>query len=350
MSQNVTRWRGRWLPDGWWERTLSVAVALIIGLGTLWLLQLLAWPLALLIGAVAVAAALAPLIERLAQRMPRTAAVILFYLLLLGLFLLIGWLAVPRVWSSAQTAIDEGPQLVEQWQQQLNNWLPGSRLSIGGLLERFFGGSGFNNALTRSSQSLTRLVTAFVIVFFGSLYALLDGPRFHRFVLSLFAVDRRDEANEVIAEIMDAMGGFIRGELLAALIIGVLTYIGLLIIGFPYALALAVMAGLLEFIPLIGPFITAIVLVLVGLSQSLSQAAFALVLALVIQQIESNVVLPNVMRQEAKVSPLLVLLSILGGERIGGLVGALVAIPLVAGIRVLVLRVIAPAIRRWTGA
>jgi predicted PurR-regulated permease PerM len=146
------------------------------------------------------------------------------------------------------------------------------------------------------------------------------------------------------------MGGFIRGELLAALIIGLLTYIALLIIGFPYAIVLAVLAGLLEFIPLIGPFIMAGVLVTVGLSQSLNQAAIALGLSILIQQIESNIVLPNVMRQEAKVSPLLVLLSVLGGEHIGGLVGALVAIPVVAGLRILAIRVVAPAVRARTGA
>jgi predicted PurR-regulated permease PerM len=334
----------------WWERTLPGAAALILGLGTLWLLQLLAWPLALLVGIIALAAAFSPVVERLAQRIPRTAAVILLYLLLLGLVALLAALAVPPVWRDAQAVIDAAPQLMEQWQERVNGWLPDNRLSLGDLIEQLLGGEQIGATIRASSRIVTQLATALVVIFFGSLYALIDAPRFRRFLLSLFPASRQEHVDAVLAETAGSMGGFVRGEILAALIIGTLTYIGLLIIDLPYALVLAVLAGLLEFIPLIGPFITAVVLVLVGLSQSLGSALIALLLALIIQQIESNIVLPNVMRQEAKVSPLLVLLAVLGGEHVGGLVGALVAIPLVAGLQVVVLRVVVPAIRRRSGA
>lgn len=350
MQDNVTEWIKRDRSGPWWERTLSGAVALIIGLGALWLLHLLVWPLALLVGVVALAAAFSPLVQRLSQWMPRTAAIILLYLLLLALFILIGLLVAPRIWSEAQTALEEAPRLAAQWQERVDDWLPGGRFSVSTLIERLLSGTGLGNALQQSSRLMARLTTAFVVIIFGSLYALIDAPRFHRFVLSLFPADRQAEVDDVLGEVTGAMGGFVRGELMAALIIGALTYIALLVLGFPYAIVLAVVAGLLEFIPLVGPFVTAVVLVLVGLSQSVNQALIALVLSIIIQQIESNIVLPNVMRQEANISPLLVLLSILGGERIGGLVGALIAIPLVAGLRVVVIRVIAPAIRRWSGA
>lgn len=349
MSNQRTRWLGRGLPGRWWERTLSGAVALVLGLGTLWLLYLLAWPLALLVGAIALAAALSPIVERLAQRMPRTVAVILIYLLLLGLFLLVGWLVVPSIWAQAQAAMAAGPSFSEQWQARVNDWLRGSGFSLGDLVDRFVG-SGATNTLSQWSRQVTGLVTAFLVVFFGSLYALIDAPRAHAFLLSLVPIGRRDQVNDVLAEMMNAMGGFVRGEILSALIIGSLTYIGLSLLNFPYALVLAVMAGLFEFLPIVGPFITAVVLVLVGLTQSLNQALIVLGFAIVLQQVESNIVVPNVMRQEAKVSPLLVVLALLGGERIGGLVGALVAIPLVAGLRVFVLRVVVPAVRHWTGA
>jgi predicted PurR-regulated permease PerM len=239
---------------------------------------------------------------------------------------------------------------MEQWQERVNSWLPDNRLSLGGLIEQLLGGEQIGATIRASSRIVTQLATALVVIFFGSLYALIDAPRLRRFLLSLFPASRQEHVDAVLAETAGAMGGFVRGEILAAFIIGTLTYIGLLIIDLPYALVLAVLAGLLEFIPLIGPFITAVVLVLVGLSQSLGSALTALLLALIIQQIESNIVLPNVMRQEAKVSPLLVLLAVLGGEYVGGLVGALVAIPLVAGLQVLVLRIVVPAIRRRSGA
>lgn len=349
VGKNVTHWLARGMPGAWWERTLSGAVALLVGLGTLWLLYLLAWPLALFVAAVALAAAVSPPVEWLARWMPRTIAVILFYLFLLGLFILLGWLVVPPVWVQARAAVEAGPEFIEQWQERISNWLPGEGLSLDALIGPFFS-SGATDTLSQWSRGVTGLVTAFLVVFFGSLYALLEAPRAGRFVYSLLPPGRREYVNDVLDEMMGAMGGFVRGEVLSALIIGTLTYIGLSLLNFPYALVLAVMAGLLEFLPIVGPFITAIVLVLVGLTQSVNEALVVLGFSILLQQVESNIVVPNVMRQEAKVSPLLVVLALLGGERIGGLVGALVAIPLVAGLRVLVLRLLVPGIRRWTGA
>jgi predicted PurR-regulated permease PerM len=349
LGKNLTRWLARDMPGPWWERTLSGAVALLMGLGTLWLLYLLAWPLALFVAAVALAAAVSPPVEWLARWIPRTLAVILFYLLLLGLFILLGWWVLPLVWVQARAVVESGPQFIEQWQERLGNWLPGDGLSIGVLIESFFT-DGVTNTLSQWSRGVTGLVTAFLVVFFGSLYALLEAPRASRFLHSLVPPGTRERMYDVLHEMLNAMGGFVRGEVLSALIIGTVTYIGLSLLNFPYALVLAVMAGLLEFLPIVGPFITAIVLVLVGLTQSVNQALVVLGFSIVLQQFESNIVVPNVMRQEAKVSPLLVLLALLGGERIGGLVGALVAIPLVAGLRVVVLRLVVPGIRRWTGA
>jgi predicted PurR-regulated permease PerM len=349
MSKQGTRWLQPGLPSIWWQRTLSGALALILGLGALWLIYLLAWPLALFVGAVALAAAVSPLAEWLAGRMPRLLAVILFYVLLLGLFLLLGWLVLPPIWAEAQAVFTALPAFIEQWQERLGDWLPGTELSLDALIGSIFTG-GVTNTLSEWSRGVTRLATAFLVVFFGSLYALLEAPRARRFVFSLLPPGRREYFDDVLEEMMTAMGGFVRGEVLSALIIGTITYIGLTLLNFPYALVLAVMAGLLEFLPIVGPFITAVVLVLVGLTQSVNQALVVLAFSVFLQQLESNVVVPNVMRQEAKVSPLLVILALLAGERIGGLVGALVAIPLVAGMRVLVLRLVVPGIRRWTGA
>jgi predicted PurR-regulated permease PerM len=134
------------------------------------------------------------------------------------------------------------------------------------------------------------------------------------------------------------------------MIIATLYFIGLTIFGIPFALALALFAGLMEFIPVIGPTLAAIPMVALALAESPTRALIVLAFVLAMQQFESNVIMPNVVRSQTEVSPLLALLSLFAGVSLGGLLGALVAIPLAAAARVFFVQVIAPGIRRWTGA
>jgi predicted PurR-regulated permease PerM len=105
-----------------------------------------------------------------------------------------------------------------------------------------------------------------------------------------------------------------------------------------------------EPVPFVGPMIVGTLVTLVALTKSATTALLALGLFVVLQQIEGNLVTPNVMSRETKSSQALVIFALLGGAAVGGLLGAIVAIPLAAALQVLVLRVIAPAIRARTGA
>jgi predicted PurR-regulated permease PerM len=113
---------------------------------------------------------------------------------------------------------------------------------------------------------------------------------------------------------------------------------------------LSLFAGLMEIIPAVGPIVAAVPVILVALLQSPTQALFALIFMLGIHQFEGNIVFPNVMRSQTSISPLLVLVALLSGYAIGGALGALTAIPVVAVTRIFLLQVVAPAIRRQTGA
>jgi predicted PurR-regulated permease PerM len=148
----------------------------------------------------------------------------------------------------------------------------------------------------------------------------------------------------------EAMGGYIRGVFIDSLLVGIITYIGLLIIGLDYPLVLAVLSGVLEIIPVIGPLLAGAAMVLVAILQAPDLVLIVLIFAVVLQQVESNIIVPNIMRGQAEVSPVLTILAIIAGERIGGVIGALIAIPLAAALRVFVVEVVAPIIRRRTGA
>ena len=171
-----------------------------------------------------------------------------------------------------------------------------------------------------------------------------------RFVGSLAPEGQQSRLDDILSSALEAMGGYVRGVALNGVIIGVLTYAGMLVIGVDYALVLGLLAGVLEMVPVIGPIVAAVPMVAVALLHSPTQALVALIYVTVLQQAEANLLVPFIMRSQTKVSPLLVIVALVAGSAVGGVLGALVAIPLAAGLRVIVREAVAPAVRGWAGA
>jgi predicted PurR-regulated permease PerM len=113
--------------------------------------------------------------------------------------------------------------------------------------------------------------------------------------------------------------------------------IGLIIIGVPYALTLALISGLLDLIPTIGPIIAGVIAALVALSVSPIQAVFVIVMYIIVQQIENTLLVPNIMKKAVGLSPVVILMAVLVGAKLLGLIGALLAVPLAAVLSVLVM-------------
>ncbi len=143
------------------------------------------------------------------------------------------------------------------------------------------------------------------------------------------STEQKAKFSKLLDAIEEQLGGWVRGELILMLIIGLLTFVGLTALGVPYALPLAILAGLLEIVPNIGPTIAAIpAIALAFISGGWIPAAMVLVLNLLIQQLENNFFVPRVMKAAANVSPLASILSILIGLQLGGVMGALLGVPL----------------------
>jgi predicted PurR-regulated permease PerM len=156
-------------------------------------------------------------------------------------------------------------------------------------------------------------------------------------------LDQRAEATELWNQIEAKIGDFVRGLALLGVIIAVLSAIGYTIIGLPYAFTIAILAGILEAIPYIGPFITIALAGVVGLSVSPIMAAEAIGMAVVIQLIEGSVVVPRVMDHAVGVRPVVTLLALAVLSDLFGLLGALLAVPIAAVIQVLLDRFVLSA-------
>lgn len=162
-----------------------------------------------------------------------------------------------------------------------------------------------------------------------SFYLMLERSVLHQklrwFTKNQLHIDRADA---FLNSIELQLGGWVRGELILMLAVGALNYLGLLLLGVPYALPLAIIAGFLEILPNLGPIISTAVAALIALTVGGPLLVLAVVvMGIVIQQLENSLLVPRIMSANANVNPLTSILSILVGLQLGGIVGAFLAIP-----------------------
>jgi predicted PurR-regulated permease PerM len=157
------------------------------------------------------------------------------------------------------------------------------------------------------------------------------------FIQSITPGKHKKYVSDIISKIQHRLGYWLRGQLLLSLIIFCLTYIGLTILGVKYALILALIAGIFEIVPFLGPIISAIPGIFFAFTiQGFGTAIWVVLLYFIIQQLENNLIVPKVMGKSTGLNPLVVILAILVGARLGGIVGALLAVPVATAISVYV--------------
>ncbi|MFN2425266.1 MAG: AI-2E family transporter [Candidatus Binatia bacterium] len=274
---------------------------------------------------------------------PKGLAVLLIYLLILAAIALMLLVVGPLVIEQLGKFISEVPQSyadARSWLQSSSSWplqVLGYRIPP---LERL------TPALTDLAPHMlqgTLGVTTSVILLPGYIvtvlaigfYWTMEVPRFERLILSLIAVEKRPRALNAWHEIETKLGGFIRGQGLAMLFVAVVSGVGYALIGLPSVLALAVLAGLLEAIPWIGPLLAVFPALFVALPLGTDKAFLVIGFALLLQVLENNVLIPRIMNRSVGVSALVSLMAILAFGTLYGVVGVLIAIPMAAVIQVL---------------
>jgi predicted PurR-regulated permease PerM len=165
------------------------------------------------------------------------------------------------------------------------------------------------------------------------------------FVVGLVSARSRGLVDQVIAETGRAFAGYVRGVTINMFAIGLLALVACWLLRLPVPLLLGVFAGLCELIPLVGPFLGAVPAVLLGFTIAPLYPLVVAAAFLVVQQVESNILTPIVMRHEVGIRPFVVILALLVGASLAGIWGALVAVPISSAIQIVIVRVVAPAIR-----
>lgn len=272
-----------------------------------------------------IVSALRPEVERLERFLPRILAILLIYVLMVGIAAVLVGMVVPPL---ATEMIAFGRQLP---------FYVDHLLGLANLEEKALTGP-----LSRTGENILKLslnvfsnMVLFLTLFVVSFYWLLERGRLSQYLKIFFGKEFGQRVYLVVEKVEERLGAWVRGELVLMMVIGVMTFAGLTILKVPYALALAVVAGILEIIPVIGPVVSAVPAILISLTISPFMALPVAALYLVVQLLENNLIVPVVMKKAVGVSPLLTIIALMTGSQLAGLAGALLSVPVVVVAEVL---------------
>lgn len=279
-------------------------------------------------------AAINPAVDKMEKwKIPRVLGIVLIYILIFGVISLVIAGIIPPLVDQTSTLITKMPAFIE------NLKIPAIDQGIIETQIRQLG-SIPANLLKLSVAIFTNLVTVFALMVI-TFYLLLEKKNLNRYLHILFGDDGERKAERFINQVEKKLGGWVRAQLVLMAIIGVMTYIGLRLLGIDFALPLALLAGILEIIPNIGPVLSAVPAVLTGLVISPLMALAVGALYFLVQQLENTIIVPQIMSKKAGVNPLVTIIALATGFKVGGVVGAILAIPVVLVVQIIASEVLA---------
>jgi len=197
--------------------------------------------------------------------------------------------------------------------------------------------------LTNYLTGMFSFISNFALILFTFpillFYMLKEGDKFGQKIVSFMPKRYHAEGEKTMQDIDSALSGFIVGRVVVNLALGVLMYIGFLIIGLPYALLLTVVAVIMNFIPFIGAILSAIPIVIIGLIESPSVAIWSLVVILLSQQIQDNIISPYIFGKQLDIHPITTILLVLVGSDAFGIIGVIIIIPVYMMLKIVVTKV-----------
>lgn len=260
-------------------------------------------------------------------KIPRVLAIIITYILVLGAF------------GGAIALI--APALAQQttnFVNALSGYLSNIKIntSDGNLVTEFLNQlGGVSGKLLNFTVSVFSNVFSVVTVLVFTFYLLLTHDNFQNQIELWFGEGRGKKLSDLFKTIEQRLGKWAGGQLLLMLIVGTGVYLGLLLLKIPYALPLALLAGLLEIIPNLGPILATVPAALIGFGISPFTGFGAIAVAFLVNQLENYILIPKIMQKSAGISPLLVLISMAVGAKLMGVIGVVIAVPTVITLQVL---------------
>jgi len=306
-------------------------VLILLGLVFLYLVRDI---LLIILGAVFLAAIITPAVDFFEKKkFPRWLGALIVYLIVFLIIFLIGF-------AAGQGIVDKFKLFVDNLPGYLRTFFQSTQIEVNGGFEEFLGGwlnkgLGEFNIFSILGTVAGQLIT-FLMIMVLAFYISVEKQSFSSFIKLVLPDKYRQPVKKFLGSARRDIGAWARGMLILMGVIGLLTYIGLLILGVNFPVVLALIAGFTEIIPWVGPWIGVIPAVIIALAQSPIKALLVLGFYLVVQQIGNAFITPHVMRRTVGLDPLLVLVVLLVGGRVAGAWGMLLAVPIATIIAIIV--------------
>ncbi len=328
----------------------SIIGLLIIGGLILYLLYLIRAAIIPLIIATAIAYLLTPIVFFLQKKIRRIFAVIIAYIIFLGIVFIFFFFIIPLVTDQFEIFVENLPKYIENLAALINQFLTESHIAQN--IEHYMGTDFlpqdtetitgyFLDRVDINGLSIVQPITAFtkniinliIIIIIGPIlgfYILKDSNRLRKIFLKLMPDRLRAQAVAIVDRINMVSARYIRGQLLASIIVGIMCTIALLALRVDFAVLLGFIAGALNLMPFLGPVLGAIPAALIALFISPLRALLVVLIFIAIQQIDSYFIYPLIMKHQIRLHPGIIIFSLIAGGAIFGLLGLLLAVPLVA--------------------
>jgi predicted PurR-regulated permease PerM len=279
------------------------------------------------------------------KRIPRTLSILALYLMAVGVFILVGVLVGPAFNDQVEQLVQNFPSLAAKAQHKFlelekNPWL--SRYIKSNVLLTFATGylkTSWKTIVDNVAHVIgvfADVVVTLVTVPFILFYMLKEGEKFSRYVLRIFPEREKERVLAILSEMDTALSSYIKGQVLVGFFVGLLVWIGFLIIGLDYSLILGLARMFTNVIPVVGPIISTIPAFIVGWIESPAMAFKVLIVVLVVHVVEVNLISPWVMGRSLNIHPLTMVLLLLVAGSLGGFLGLLLAVPTYAVLKVIV--------------
>ena len=300
------------------HKNIVFTVLFILGLVVVWQIRAL---IVLLFISFVLMEALNPAVTRLEKyKIPRPLGILILYIIILGIISFVVAGIVPILTEQTAGLIQTLPQALKNIKIFGSDAIDlSSQFKI---LENIPGG------IAKVAISVVSNVISGFVILFLTFYLLLEKKNFSKYGYDFFGEIGKEKMLNIIGQLELRLGSWVNAEILLMTIIGALSYIGYTILGLRYAVPLAIFAGLLEAVPSIGPTVATALAALVGFTISPLTGVLAIIVGTLIQQLENNIIVPRIMKKTVGFHPLVTILLIASGAKLGGVVGAILALPL----------------------
>jgi len=275
------------------------------------------------------------------KKIPRWVGIVIIYVGIIGIFALVVGMLFPAIIREFKTLIDKLPYFYQSLASQVDGI---KSVAVQDALKEYllgFAKGAMSKIQTGSGdifKSFGNVISGFAFFFITlviTFYMTMeeDGPT--RLVKALVPKKWHHYALNLMVKIQNIVGGWLKGQLLLSLIIGSMCYVALIIMGVNYSLLLALLAGITEAIPYVGPILGAVPAIFIAFTQSPIKGIAVAIIYVLIQQMENHFIVPNVMKKSVGLNPIIVIIVVLIGVKIAGFAGALLAIPFTAILQVI---------------